>query len=145
MSLSVLQVPQQAGGPLVSSYQYSQNQMNDCLNRCISAFMLHKFVVAPSVPSYSGQLVCQSTGDDKVAFPAQQLPDPVGQLARLVFQFLYEYHGTLNQQSSDLLLPSLANPQQCRPTSRAVLSGYQPCCRRKVTAAGVLLPVANLS
>jgi hypothetical protein len=26
MSLSVLQVPQQAGGPLVSSYQYSQTR-----------------------------------------------------------------------------------------------------------------------
>ncbi len=35
--------------------------------------------------------------------------------------------------------------QQCRPTSRAVLPRYKPCCRRKVTAAGVLLPVANLS
>jgi hypothetical protein len=85
--------------------------MNDCLNWCISAFMLRKFAVARrQCPGYSGQLVCQSTGDDKVAFPTQQLPDPVGQLARLVFQFLYEYPGTLNQQSSDLFVAPLTNP-----------------------------------
>ena len=47
-------------------------------------------------PGYSDQLVCQSTGYDKVTFPTQQLPDPIGQLARLVLQFLYEYPGTLN-------------------------------------------------
>ncbi|HBX3211364.1 TPA: hypothetical protein MHW15_27965 [Klebsiella pneumoniae] len=27
-----------------------KTQMNDCLNWCISAFMLRKFAVAPSVP-----------------------------------------------------------------------------------------------
>ncbi|EOD5321341.1 hypothetical protein ACJXU0_005315, partial [Klebsiella pneumoniae] len=35
-------------GRLYHQYQYSQNQMNDCLNWCISAFMLRKFAVAPS-------------------------------------------------------------------------------------------------
>jgi hypothetical protein len=43
MSLSVLQVPQQAGGPLVSSISVFANWMNDCLNWCISAFMRCKF------------------------------------------------------------------------------------------------------
>ncbi|MDQ6559642.1 hypothetical protein PWJ91_15155, partial [Enterobacter hormaechei] len=37
-------------GRLYHQYQYSQNQMNDCLNWCISAFMIRKFSVAPSVP-----------------------------------------------------------------------------------------------
>jgi hypothetical protein len=39
-----------------------------------SAVILHNFAVMPSVPRlYSCQLVCQRTGDDKVAFPEKQI------------------------------------------------------------------------
>lgn len=107
--------------------------------------MLRKFAVVPSVPGYSGQLVCESAGHDKVTFPTQQLPDPIGQLARLVFQFLYKYSGALNQQGSYLFVAPLADAQQCCPPARAVLSRYQPCCGRKITATGIMLPVTNLS
>ncbi len=100
--------------------------MNDCLNRVLLPLCFVSLLSRRQCPGYSGQLVCQSTGDDKVAFPTQQLPDPVGQLARLVFQFLYEFPGTLNQQSSEyFLLPRLLIPNNvvrppvlyCRGTS----------------------------
>ncbi len=98
-------------GRLYHQYQYSQNQMNDCLNWCISAFMLRKFAVAPSVPeAILASLFARAQVTTKLLFRHNNSPDPVGQLARLVFQFLYEYPGTLNQQSSDLFVAPLANP-----------------------------------
>ncbi len=84
--------------------------MNDCLNWCISAFMLRKFAVAPSVPRLFWPACLPERQVTTKLLLTQQLPDPVGQLARLVFQFLYEYPGTLNQQSSDLFVAPLANP-----------------------------------
>lgn len=96
-------------------------------------------------PGYSGQLICQITGHAKIIFSAQQLPDPVGLFARLVFQFLYKNTGALNHQCPDLFVASLAAPLQRRPAARAVLTWYQACCCRKVTAAGVLFAVTRLS
>ncbi|MDS0925082.1 hypothetical protein OSC08_25010 [Enterobacter hormaechei] len=34
----------------IYQYQYSQNQISNSLNRCISAVMLHKFAVVPLGP-----------------------------------------------------------------------------------------------
>ena len=130
----------------INNNQYSQNQISSCLKSLsLLTLRMERLLSCRQCPGYSGQLVCQSTGHDKSTFSAQQLPDPVGPACQTDVQVLYKNSGTLNQQGSDFFVALLADPQQRRPAARDVLTWYQSCCCRKITAAGVLSAFTKLS
>ena len=140
MKLFVLQFLTGRWAVSIINIRYSQNQMNDCLNWCV--FLPLCFVSLLSRVQCQAILAAclQSTGDDKVAFPTQQLLTQSAKLARWVPVFLYEYPGTLNQQKfGSFCAKACQSLTMSSDLASAVLSvgGYQPCCRRKVTAAGV--------
>nr|QEQ67827.1 hypothetical protein ICEJAFMC_00136 [Klebsiella pneumoniae subsp. pneumoniae] len=112
--------------------------MNDCLNWCISAFMLRKFAVAPSVPRlfWPHSSVSRAQVTIKLLFRHNNSLTQSANLPGLVFQLCMEYPAHWNQQSSDLLLPRLLIPNNVvrPPYARR---GTQPCCRRKVTTAAM--------
>ena len=59
-------------------------------------------------------------------------------------QSKHECPGTLDQQVADILVASLGNSEQGRSTAGTVLPWHQPHRSGEVSAASVLLPVAEL-
>jgi hypothetical protein len=55
-------------GRLYHQYQYSQNQMNDCLNWCISAFMLRVCCRAVSAQAILASLFARAQVTTKLLF-----------------------------------------------------------------------------
>jgi len=94
-------------------------------------------------PGDARQFVGQRAGHHIGVTSRQQRAHPVSQGALLVLQSLHVNPGTLNQQPSEILVTTLADPHQIGFSAGAVLPGYQANRRRKVTAASVLLAIAH--
>lgn len=90
-------------------------------------------------PGDARQFVGQRAGHHIGVTSRQQRAHPVSQGALLVLQSLHVNPGTLNQQPSEILVTTLADPHQIGFSAGAVLPGYQANRRRKVTTASVLL------
>jgi hypothetical protein len=94
-------------------------------------------------PRGARQLVRQGAGHHVRVSARQHRADPVCQTARLRIEPLHVRSCALDQQSAQVLVASLADPQQVGLAAGAVLARYQPDRRGEVPAAAVLLAIAH--
>src|SRR3954453_14132926 len=74
-----------------------------------------------------------------------QCTNPIGERPALAIKSLHVDAGTLDQQSPDILVSPLTDPEKGGLSTSAVLARYQADRRSKVTTAPVLLAVAHFS